>query len=882
MLTYQQQAARRALTTALHPPKPPLGASPPSPANRLRRASPRRASPLFSTLRPLIVSVASLRPTPLPRSYPRSLATAAVPAQSSAAAAAPNDVQEFTLELNDNDYGTAVAEVLKQRLPANHPKTFLARLQDGTLLALRDTVPAGSQTLQPLTFDSTDPAARHAFWLSSAYLLAIALKEVLGDRVVLAASPTLNASGAGGAGFAYEYLLAPSAEAAAALSPTSSTSAAAATQSIFALIEGSQQKPGLSDADRKKIEKAMEKLASRNLALRRESVSFDDARRLFAANPFKAERVEAIAAKHGQEAQVPVVRVGDGFVDLLPSLDADAAGDLLIPDSKPIKAVQLSEWSAATWTPSDPASSVVPPSTQALTRVRAVSFPTSAQLKAHLAAQLAALAADHRTIGKAQSLFLTHESSPGTPFILPHGMRLARKVERVVRDLYDVYGYDEVQSPQLYRSWLWKKSGHWDNYRDDMFASEGYKERSERRSALFSRGAEASSEVSSIEGRSSCCSIHEGAAGRQPRDAEADEDEASFGLKPMNCPGHCLIFGSQERSYRDLPMRFAEFSPLHRNEASGSLSGLTRVRRFHQDDAHVFCRPEQVSDEIEKMLTMLSSAYTTFGFRQFELVLSTRPAHFLGEMEEWDAAEAGLKAALERSGREWRLNEADGAFYGPKIDIRLVDGAGRKHQTATIQLDFQLPQRFNLQYTDAEGQKRRPVMIHRAILGSVERFMAILMEQTRGWWPFWLSPRQAIVLPTSARDPELVAYAETVRKVLALGYDPDAVATTIAGEDKGPGSVERRERTLQRFYVDRDDSNDKLAKMVRSAQLARYNFILIVGKDEMEKGTVSVRVRDDSNAPAGLRVDGEEVRQGTYEVHELRRLFCRLDSVQAW
>ncbi|CBQ68427.1 probable MST1-threonine--tRNA ligase, mitochondrial [Sporisorium reilianum SRZ2] len=467
---------------------------------------------------------------------------------------------------------------------------------------------------------------------------------------------------------------------------------------------------------------------------------------------------------------------------------------------------------------------------------------------------------DHRAIGKAQSLFLTHDSSPGTPFILPHGMRLARKVERVVRDLYDVYGYDEVQSPQLYKTSLWKRSGHWDNYRDDMFAAEGYKERLAR---------------SSVDERSACCSIEAA--------PQAGGEDETFGLKPMNCPGHCVIFASQERSYRELPIRYAEFSPLHRNEASGALTGLTRVRRFHQDDAHVFCRPDQVAGEINSMLAMLTSAYDTFGFASFELVLSTRPRDsYIGELAEWDRAEAGLREALDASGRAWQLNEGDGAFYGPKIDIRLVDAQGRRHQTATIQLDFQLPRRFELSYADpAAGGRTTPVMIHRAILGSVERFMAILIEQCAGWWPFWLSPRHALVIPAQSNNHALAEYAHKLAKFLALGIHPDAPPSNSS------------QRHLQRFFVDVEANphNEKLGKLVRKAQLARYNYILVVGEKEMATNTVNVRKRDDANAPPRLKqlaqmeeakVEGARAQNGQYTAHELRDLFCRLDSQHTW
>lgn len=284
------------------------------------------------------------------------------------------------------------------------------------------------------------------------------------------------------------------------------------------------------------------------------------------------------------------------------------------------------------------------------------------------------------------------------------------------------------------------------------------------------------------------------------------------------------------------------------------------------------------------MLSMLSSAYTTFGFRSFELVLSTRPPSFIGDVADWDRAETDLRAALDASGRPWSLNPGDGAFYGPKIDIRLVDAAGRKHQTATIQLDFQLPQRFDLKYTSPEGE-RRPVMIHRAILGSVERFLAILIEQCAGWWPFWLSPRQAIVLPVGPSE-AVRAHAQRVRNHLALGAPFEDLS---ARDPTAPPPA----RPSQVFHVDVDPRTETLGRMVRRAQLARYNFVLIVGEKEAAEGTVAVRARDDSAAPKlemappeGF-VEGKEGRESTpelkkdmgmWKLEDLRKLFCTLDS----
>lgn len=324
---------------------------------------------------------------------------------------------------------------------------------------------------------------------------------------------------------------------------------------------------------------------------------------------------------------------------------------------------------------------------------------------------------------------------------------------------------------------------------------------------------------------------------------EIGEDE-EFGLKPMNCPGHCLLFKSQKRTYRDLPIRYADFSPLHRNEVSGALSGLTRVRRFHQDDGHIFCRPVQVREEIERTLEFVETVYGTFELGPYKLVLSTRPKEsYIGEIEEWDRAEAQLKEALDRSGREWEINEGDGAFYGPKIDIILRDSDGKEHQTATIQLDFQLPQRFALGYQapapelEAKGISMTesavlgqsgmvtPVIIHRAILGSLERFMALLIEHYKGHWPFWLSPRQAIVLTLDDSE-ELLSTARSVVEKLSAPY----------------GLKKPRALQSPTFIVDTDYRSRSIARKVSEAKRMKYNFIMVLGKRNMADGTVDVDI----------------------------------------
>ncbi|KRT80942.1 tRNA synthetase [Oryctes borbonicus] len=292
-----------------------------------------------------------------------------------------------------------------------------------------------------------------------------------------------------------------------------------------------------------------------------------------------------------------------------------------------------------------------------------------------------------------------------------------------------------------------------------------------------------------------------------------DVEKDKFALKPMNCPGHCLMFDNRIRSWRELPLRLADFGVLHRNELSGALTGLTRVRRFQQDDAHIFCAAEQIKDEIKGGLDFLKHVYEIFGFT-FNLVLSTRPEKYLGDIEMWNQAEKALEDSLNEFGQKWELNPEDGAFYGPKIDITILDALRRQHQCATIQLDFQLPIRFNLSYVSETGDKKRPVIIHRAILGSVERMIAILTESYAGKWPFWLSPRQVMVIPIA---PPFDAYAmEVKQRIFDAGF--------LCEVDTDPG--------------------DTMNKKVRNAQLAQFNFILVVGEKERSRSTVNVRTRD--------------------------------------
>jgi threonyl-tRNA synthetase len=407
--------------------------------------------------------------------------------------------------------------------------------------------------------------------------------------------------------------------------------------------------------------------------------------------------------------------------------------------------------------------------------------------------------ADHRQLAQHQKLLANSIYSPGSPLFLPNGADMMNKLSALLRAHYPQFGFREVITPNIYKRSLWQKSGHWDNYAADMFEVRGHGYTGEKQEA---------------------------------GEAEAGEDEA-FGLKPMNCPGHCLLFANEKRSWRDLPIRFADFSSLHRNEISGALTGLTRVRRFHQDDGHIFCRPEQIGAEIKRTMDFIELVYgDIFGMRDYRLVLSTRPeANYIGTEQEWAKAEEQLKTVLDESGREWTLSEGDGAFYGPKIDIILKDSQGRENQTATVQLDFQLPQRFGLEYDapGVDGQEAKletPVMIHRAVLGSLERFLALLIEHYNGVYPFWISPHPVIILSVS-QQPQELEYVEKVAQQLAGVQTGDKPVKTPSNR---PG-----------IHIERDTSARSLGKKLREAKKAGYNFIIVVGPKDVEKKTLSLQ-----------------------------------------
>jgi threonyl-tRNA synthetase len=425
---------------------------------------------------------------------------------------------------------------------------------------------------------------------------------------------------------------------------------------------------------------------------------------------------------------------------------------------------------------------------QPMQRVYGTAFLSEKELKEHLTRIEEAKKRDHRKIGRDQKLFMFHQWAPGATFWLEKGTLLYNLLANYMRDVLIPAGYIEVRAPIVFNKALWETSGHWSHYRQNMFLVE----------------------------------------------SEGEQ----MGLKAMNCPGHMLIFGSEMRSYRDLPIRYHEQTPLHRNEASGVLSGLTRVRQFSQDDGHCFVMESQIGDEVEQVLRLVKRVYGDFGMKP-EMKLSTRPPEFLGTIEQWNHAETELKRALDAVGEPYALNEGDGAFYGPKIDFDVVDAIGRKWQCATIQLDYQIPQRFDLKYIGADNAEHRPVVIHRAIYGSFERFIALLIEHFAGAWPLWLAPVQAVVLPISDRHRD---YAVSVQKRLA------AVG----------------------LRVELDDRQEKINYKIREAQLQKVPYMLVAGDREAAEGTVAVRSR--SGGDLGARPVDAFIADALEEVRRKSRI----------
>lgn len=422
-------------------------------------------------------------------------------------------------------------------------------------------------------------------------------------------------------------------------------------------------------------------------------------------------------------------------------------------NTKTVKAFKITSVAGAYWRGNE--------KNKMLVRLYATAFTKAADLDAYLNMIEEAKKRDHRKLGKELGLFCLLDEGPGFPFFLPKGMVLKNVLLDYWREIHKKAGYVEIQTPMMLNRQLWERSGHWDHYRENMYTTV--------------------------------------------------IDDTDFAIKPMNCPGGMLVYMQNQHSYRDLPIRMGEIGLVHRHEKSGALHGLMRVRCFSQDDAHIFMTPDQIKDEIKGVVSLIDQVYSLFGFN-YHIELSTRPEDSMGSDEDWERATDGLKGALDELGRDYEINEGDGAFYGPKIDFHLEDSLGRTWQCGTIQLDMQLPERFELEYTDSDGTKKRPIMIHRVCFGSIERFIGILIEHYAGHFPTWLAPVQVKVLPISEKYQD---YADKVYKEL---------------DDNG-------------IRVEMDDRAEKIGYKIREARNERVPYILVVGEKEAADGTVSVRCK---------------------------------------
>lgn len=477
---------------------------------------------------------------------------------------------------------------------------------------------------------------------------------------------------------------------------------------------------------------------------------------------FTLPREETIALMKERNESYKVELIGDLQEDAVISFFrqgdfVDLCAGPHLSNTGYVKAFRLTSLAGAYWRGNE--------KNKMLTRIYGTSFPDKEQLEAHLARIEEAKKRDHRKLGKELGLFTLMEEGPGFPFFLPKGMILKNTLIDYWRKLHEREGYQEISTPILLNKKLWETSGHWDHYRENMYTT------------------------------------------------EIDEEE--FAVKPMNCPGGMLVYKSQPRSYRDLPLRIGELGLVHRHEKSGQLHGLMRVRCFTQDDAHIFMTQEQITDEIKGVMRLINEVYSKFGFI-YHVELSTRPENSIGSDEDWELATVGLRKALEKIGMEYVVNEGDGAFYGPKIDFHLEDSLGRTWQCGTIQLDFQLPMRFEAEYMGADGEKHRPIMIHRVVYGSIERFIGILIEHYAGKFPLWLAPVQVKVLPISEK---FFDYAGDILQSL-----------------KAAG-----------IRCEMDNRDEKIGYKIRSAQMEKVPYMLIVGQKEEESQTVSVRSREDGD-----------------------------------
>lgn len=621
------------------------------------------------------------------------------------------------------DAGITIEEIAGS-ISASLKKKAVAGKKDGKVVDLYTPLEEDA-AIEIVTLDSADglEVYRH----STAHLLAQAVKRIYGSEVKFGIGPVIED------GFYYDMDI-----------PVS-----------------------LSPDDLSKIEAEMEKIVKEDLPIRRKVVSRAEATEIFQGlnDHLKLELIRDLP----EDSTITLYEQGEFF---------DLCRGPHLPSTGFIKAFKLMSVAGAYWRGKS--------ENQVLQRVYGTAWPKKAEMDEYLHFIEEAKKRDHRKLGKELELFMFSEEAPGMPFYLPNGFTVRNELEQFSRRLQQLAEYTEVRSPFLMNERLWKESGHWDHYKENMYFSE--------------------------------------------------VDNATYALKPMNCPGHMLIYKNAMHSYRDLPIRYSEFGQVHRHEYSGALNGMLRVRTFCQDDAHVFVRPDQIEDEIKGMIQLIDKIYNVFGF-EYSVALSTRPEDSMGSDELWETAESSLKKVLEHLEMPYEIKEGDGAFYGPKIDFQITDALKRRHQCGTIQLDFQMPEKFDLTYVGQDNEKHRPVVLHRAMYGSMERFIGILIEHYAGAFPTWLTPIQARLMNISEVH---VPYAKEVKAKLSA-----------AG-----------------IRVELDARNEKIGYKIREAQVQKIPYMLVIGEKEMADGTLSVRRRGVGDEGA-MTVD-EFVEKIRAEINEMK------------
>ena len=598
--------------------------------------------------------------------------------------------------------GITVLEVATDISPGLAKNTMAGEL-NGEVVDIRQVINEDA-TLNLLKFE--DEGGQHAFWHTGSHLLAQAVKRLY-PQAKLAIGPAIDN------GFYYDI-------------------------DVDVIIT-----PEIME----KIEKEMAKIVKEGLAITRYELSRNEALAKVNAEGeiYKAELIENLP----EDAIISFYSQGE-FSDL-------CAGPH-IQNLSGIKAVKLLSLAGAYWRGDE--------KNKMLQRIYGITFPKRSELEAYLTRLEEAKKRDHRKLGKELDLFSLQEEGPGFPFFHPKGMIIRNELENFWRQIHQLRGYQEIKTPIILNAELWKRSGHWDHYKENMYFTE--------------------------------------------------IDEASFAVKPMNCPGGMLVYKRKGHSYRDLPLKMAELGLVHRHELHGALHGLMRVRNFTQDDAHIFMTPDQIEAEVIKVIDLADDVYRVFGFN-YKVELSTKPEKAIGSDEVWEIATEALRKALEKKGINYRLNPGDGAFYGPKIDFHLEDSLGRTWQCGTIQLDFQMPERFDLNYIGSDGEKHRPVIVHRTILGSIERFFGILIEHFAGKFPVWLAPVQVMIIPVADSHHDF-----------AKGIAEELTAIGV------------------RASVDIRD--EKLGYRIREAQMQKVPYMLVVGDKEAEGGDLALRIRDTGDA----------------------------------